>query len=59
MTNTKDAGKCFTFLTDSTPTTLTTEFKIKFRNPFDTQDGRFRIFLHEPGMEILLVNQVD
>ncbi|XP_059096394.1 uncharacterized protein LOC131890953 [Tigriopus californicus] len=57
MANTMNSGKCFTFLLDETPVTKDSQVLLEMKNVFGNQSGRFRIFLHDRGMELLLINQ--
>lgn len=51
-------GKCFTFIGDDAYSMWNSYIYLTINNVFDEGKGQFRLYIHDQGMELSLVNQV-
>ncbi|XP_059095146.1 uncharacterized protein LOC131889933 isoform X2 [Tigriopus californicus] len=58
-TNTWYNGKCFTFLLEGISATTESLLRIDLKHVFGNETGRFKMFIHDHGMEMALVNQIN
>lgn len=56
--NTWHTGKCFTFFGDEIKATFFSTISLELNNVFENGNGKFKVFLHDRGMEFSLINQV-